>query len=728
MGEKTVHFTVDSALLRELGERLVGKPYVALAELVKNSYDADAQNCRIEFRGDQIIVTDDGHGMHEDEFTSYWMRIGTTHKQREGVSRDLGRPITGSKGVGRLAAQFLAHELEMQTSSKNEPTHVLDAVVDWDAAIEKEELTQAEAVYEVRQRDLSYAQQSIHGTRITLSRLKQSWSEEDFKNLARELWFLQPPLPDAYMRLDEQTKPDPGAFKVEFVTPDSEGAETFSEQMRAALGNWIALISGEIKSGRKGKKARVEVMFQDGESYVENYEMPECHVENAEWRILIFNLSGRQKGKISVQDMRKYFSEFGGVHVYDAGFRLPYYGIRSDWLNIELDHSHRKNKSALLPSHLHVDRALNDLPTMGRMFGWVSIDTGVEARDASDQAKETGEYLKIQVTRDRLIDNAAFLNLQDAVRFSLDFYAVRTRLKRINEIELRRTSESPAKKLSRVEQVLEESKEAIPAKVYAPLKKELRDFVQSYSTEEEFYQSQQMLMAPLATAGMASLAIEHENRKELGSLTRIKQRLQNLSRANPKIKEELDGIASELDLWIKRVAATREVFSPILNSEDRTKVVSLKALSVLSTVVSNIRSLTPGVDLDLDQVPEDLRLPVATFAEWQALFQNVIVNAANAMLDSQVRRVEVVGGIERRRNFLRFSDTGVGVDLDASDQLFEPFQRRLDISVERQALGLGGLGLGLTIVRMVAEARKCSVGFVEPQNDFSTCFEISWSA
>ena len=43
-----VYFTVDSELLRELGERLVGRQYIALAELVKNSFDADAS--RVEIR------------------------------------------------------------------------------------------------------------------------------------------------------------------------------------------------------------------------------------------------------------------------------------------------------------------------------------------------------------------------------------------------------------------------------------------------------------------------------------------------------------------------------------------------------------------------------------------------------------------------------------------------------------------------------------------------------
>ena len=37
LGLEPIRFTVDAALFRELGERLVGKPHIALAELVKNS-------------------------------------------------------------------------------------------------------------------------------------------------------------------------------------------------------------------------------------------------------------------------------------------------------------------------------------------------------------------------------------------------------------------------------------------------------------------------------------------------------------------------------------------------------------------------------------------------------------------------------------------------------------------------------------------------------------------
>ncbi|MDQ3752174.1 MAG: ATP-binding protein, partial [Actinomycetota bacterium] len=80
-----------------------------------------------------------------------------------------------------------------------------------------------------------------------------------------------------------------------------------------------------------------------------------------------------------------------------------------------------------------------------------------------------------------------------------------------------------------------------------------------------------------------------------------------------------------------------------------------------------------------------------------------------------------------RRRGLRVQDTGAGVDLDKADELFEPFVRRSDISSERRSLGLGGSGLGLTIVRVIATNRGCMVRFVEPVLPFRTALELSWS-
>lgn len=67
-----------------------------------------------------------------------------------------------------------------------------------------------------------------------------------------------------------------------------------------------------------------------------------------------------------------------------------------------------------------------------------------------------------------------------------------------------------------------------------------------------------------------------------------------------------------------------------------------------------------------------------------------------------------------------------GIDGDHED-LFKPFVRRSSISSERRELGMGGTGLGLTIVEMIAESRGCDVDFVDTDDTkWSTTFEMSW--
>ena len=109
-------FTVDSALLRELGEKLVETVHLALVELVKNAYDADATLVELIFTKDnvgkmQIVISDNGSGMNFNAIQEYWMRIATTHKTEQKVSKVFGRPLSGAKGIGRFSCRRLGSHL-----------------------------------------------------------------------------------------------------------------------------------------------------------------------------------------------------------------------------------------------------------------------------------------------------------------------------------------------------------------------------------------------------------------------------------------------------------------------------------------------------------------------------------------------------------------------------------------------------------------------------------------
>jgi hypothetical protein len=121
----SLNFSIDSSLLFQLGEQLVAKPSIALTELVKNVYDADATKVTITLEnvdkpGGTIIVEDDGHGMTLEEIKNNWMRIATTLKKKKPISRIYGRPLTGAKGIGRLADRRLGNKLTLQSIAKRD--------------------------------------------------------------------------------------------------------------------------------------------------------------------------------------------------------------------------------------------------------------------------------------------------------------------------------------------------------------------------------------------------------------------------------------------------------------------------------------------------------------------------------------------------------------------------------------------------------------------------------
>ena len=236
----TLPFTVDAELLRELGERLVGKPHIALSELIKNSYDADATQVTIRLSRDEnaIEVSDNGHGMTFEEFKNFWMRIGTTHK-KERQSRNLGRQLTGSKGVGRLAVQFLANRLTIRTVPEDS-SKWLEAKVDWKETIKAGDLTEVTVEYALN-RSRPPLQR---GTSIILSELKDQWESDEVRKLATEVWWLQPPFGSA--------RPHRHDFKEGFWVDFQSAVEyekTFEDQMEAVKRIWIARLVGKSVDG-----------------------------------------------------------------------------------------------------------------------------------------------------------------------------------------------------------------------------------------------------------------------------------------------------------------------------------------------------------------------------------------------------------------------------------------------------------------------------------------------
>src|SRR5713101_3664305 len=738
-------FVVDASLLHELGERLIGRPAIALGELVKNAFDADATSCRIDVGEDRIVLSDNGNGMSEDDFLAHWMRIGTTHKIDQRFSTRFERPLTGSKGIGRLSAQFLANELILDSTPVGHPTRGVHAHVDWRTAVSGKELSTVTVDWTTGSETQSYAGHSRFGTTIVLNGLKNEWDTSAIEELGNDVWMLRSPFKSS----SKGANGDEFAVNIE-APAIAEARQAFDNTLNAVFSNWKARIRGTLLDGRAGGTALVTVDFREG--YPEGSRKARrtqatiplptrdgnttTLIDRVSFEILVFKTVGRQPGGVSVTDLRDYLGKFGNVSVYDAGFRLPYYGskrdkVGEDWLSIAADQGRRLNQSDLLPDRLRTqNRYMQDLPAPGRIFGVVEIDTNHERRAATKArgtSKDSKVYLQIQPGRDRLHDNQAFYQLRDFVRSSLDFYANRFRLLSLEAAERSRGTEPPSKKLSRALAVLEESRTEIPAPVFRVVKRELADAVKAREAEDAAIDQRAALLAPLASAGMAALALNHEIARESRFLEDIGDQLRRL--ATKYSVGEFVEIAKEFTQAAGRLNSLRELFAPLLSTTDKAATARLRVRAVVDQVVGAMRMLMPAVSFERSGVPESLRFPIGSLAEWNALLQNVLSNAWNAMLDSSERTVAFHGGRDARgREWLRVSDTGqgLGVSLTDSVTLFEPFERRLAINPDNRSIALGGQGLGLAIVRMIARRRGAHVAFIEPHEGFATTFEISW--
>ncbi len=741
----TATFTVDAALLQELGERLIGRSYIALAELLKNSYDADATYCRIEFRDDEIVVSDNGHGISEGEFRAHWMRLGTTHKAVTRESRGFRRPMTGSKGIGRLSVQFLADEMTLESTTAEDPSRHLYAFVDWAGVRRGEDLETVNVLWQVRDTPIVCPVAENSGTRIVLKRLRSEWDTGEIEKLGQEIWLLRPPSRAPSVR---QAQPSALDFHVDIDAPKIRRArEAFDKLQNALFQNWKARIRGRLRDGRAGGEATVEVEFkagypegqEAGRSFRERLPLPlgppsgggsgtRCAIDRTRFEILVFKTAGRQPGGLAVSEVREYLRRFGNVSVYDSGFRLPYYGASQDWLNVTRDQGRRLISSELLPARLNVEgRYLLDLPAPGRIFGSVEIDTNHERGLAEEVSAAPGQSLQVSPGRDRLAGNAAFNQLSDLVRFSLDFYASRYRMLAAQAAEKARAKEAPARTVRRAVTVLDRNRDAMPRSVF----REVRSFVvaaeKASKRAEAETDRRAVLLAPLATAGMTALALNHELAREVGLVMRIADRL--IAVAGTLETPELAEIARDLSEAGSRFRALQELFAPLVSEEDREATARLRVAPVVESVVRAMRPIMPGVSLEPVDVPDDLRFPVGSFADWNAVLQNLLSNAWNAMLDAEDASVAFDGGRRGRfREWLRVSDTGVGlgVPLGEAPGLFEPFERRLRISDQNRSVAMGGQGLGLALVRLIAARRSVRAVFVRPRPGFSTSIELSW--
>ena len=141
--EHVYRMRISRLTIDKLGVKLYDRASAVVAELIANSYDADAQNVTVQLplatqlnlppstamnsdSGWEIIVEDDGHGMTPEEAEDHYLKVGRDRRVPGGqgaTSRKLDRPVMGRKGIGKLAPFGICRQIEVLSAGGEETEH-----------------------------------------------------------------------------------------------------------------------------------------------------------------------------------------------------------------------------------------------------------------------------------------------------------------------------------------------------------------------------------------------------------------------------------------------------------------------------------------------------------------------------------------------------------------------------------------------------------------------------
>lgn len=343
------YFKISSALKNLIGSDLITDNFVAVFELVKNSFDANATEVKIIFENiysdnAKIIIQDNGKGMNYEDLTNKWLFLAYSAK-RDGTEdyRDKiksGRIYAGAKGVGRFSCDRLGRYLNLITLSETPNSKIENIFVDW-SKFESDQKTEFSSI-PVEHKVLNKISYKIKkGTILEITGIAPDfWNRDNFKKLKEKLSKL--------IRPDLNKSSEVQRFKIILSVPDELHEDNaiikkHKKENKTNIQQYYNTVNGEIKNFVFNeldiKTTKIESFIDDNgiittrltdrENYI--YEIK----ENSEYPLLskvgitLYFLNRSAKITFNKRTGVQHV-DFGSIFVYKNGFRIYPYGERND--------------------------------------------------------------------------------------------------------------------------------------------------------------------------------------------------------------------------------------------------------------------------------------------------------------------------------------------------------------------------------------------------------------
>ncbi len=726
-----VSFQTEGRLLQELGERLVARADVALTELIKNAYDADASECRVTCDGKRLEIIDDGHGMTEKEFIGNWMHIATPDKQRMRQSRRYKRTVTGSKGIGRFAVRFLGRKLRVETvakdSSRNGERTLLSVSFDWALIDQASHLHTVEIPYEVKQ---SPSGQGT-GTRLVIEELRDPENVNFSKEQRTELLSIV----DPYSGLDRggfgrQGRPqlDPG-FKVILPEGDKEGEE---DLVGAVLDNAYARLTIE----HDGEKVRFLIRDKKGDRLASHSTSYPSHIGKGFFADVCYcpRRAGMFRGTgVDGRRVWSWLREHGGIGIVDHGFRIRPYGFKdNDWLNLSFDsaHNRREWRTALMDRLYPMSAEAKSQPKLNPMLylpNFHQLIGAVFVESSKDTSSKRPTDLTPSMDREGFVDNEAFREVFELIRAGLEMLAYVDHHEQRRREEQRREEETRALRndlrqaasyIKTVPGLSSQDREAVGSR-FTMLSRQLDEV-------KEYYRVSTSRLEMMGLLGVMAGFVTHEMQRILNGLDRLLERLRRIPARDKTVAVLVSDIEKTRDAVVGQLDYSTSFIGALHDSQ---KLEPINARGAIKLIVRQFAQFVQNRGIQIEvEVEHDVMSPPLPRALYNGVIMNLYTNALKAAvggIDADPNpRVTMKAWNEPKRHVVEVADTGVGIPPTLQERIWDPLFTTTSAQ-DYNPLG-SGMGLGLTLVRKIVSDVGGRVDLVTPPPGFKTCFRVEF--
>ena len=674
-------FSITPRIIAHLGEDLIKNESIALLELVKNSYDACATNCIIDFNTnneqlESLTITDDGVGMNLNIIKNVWLVIGTDFKHKRLEPNCCGRFPLGEKGIGRLGIHKLGNKITLISKTIEDKEVCLS--INWSTLNQAQKID--DFTIEIDENDIPvYFKNGKTGTRICIKSLKTTWDRRQVREVYRNLTSLNSPFSGTN-----------DSFKVDIRSNSNlfSGLATFEDIKDSGLyfghcvmkGNLIEDFQYEFKpwsslskvdKGRKITKTDLmeedlnikgikEVIDRNGKKKnVEyNIDLDEFQIGDIEFDIIIYEMDAQIFNFVNAEksSIKTYLKENGGVRVYRDDVRVYDYGERdNDWLGIDLKRVHK------LGSNVSNNIILGSVKLKrSQSFG-----------------------LKEKTNREGFIENNSYVALVNAVGYALSLI--------VRERNTDKTILATLYKKNRViEPVLSDLNDVIKLVENKVPEKKTKDEILKYLYRiNEQYKEVKEILIKSANAGLNLSVVIHEIEKLVAAL---------IGYATRGEKKHIIDISLNLEKIIRGYSAMIR----------KSTIGETKLSSIVSTAIDNysFRFSDHKIEVWNNCEGNTLKAYLAepeTISMITNLLDNSIFWLCYARKDQRKISIYITDQI-KEYNSIIISDNGPGFNIP-TEVAIQPFITGKPHNI--------GMGLGLHIVNEMMRAMKGQLLFLD---------------